>query len=203
MGCAESREEDPDSERLLSSFQPAAHDYSLPCSVPRMGQPSSQPEPFRPAPGPIMPSQLASQHERLLLELLPFHDSRRFHEWLNSIYVRGSWNEFLHDFLVHNPAAPEPDKSVVTNATRDAIHSRNPKYLVYHPNKEGWTSDDHHIRFMATLISDNRLQNLWSDGDWRKRSEEITKAAYEVLGFLRSIALTSDLGPPGYEDFAS
>jgi hypothetical protein len=73
MGCAESRPASgskPSSQPLLSTpFQDDDDAFSLPLT---MGQ---QPPPS--ASGTV---QLASQHERLILELLPFQDIRQFHE---------------------------------------------------------------------------------------------------------------------------
>ena len=83
--------------------------------------------------------------------------------------------------------------------TKDAVNSRNAKYLIFHPDKEGWTSDDHHIRFMATVISDNLLKGLWSESEWKKKNVEIAKAIYEVLSFLRATTLGPDPSPPRYE----
>ncbi|KAK0645693.1 hypothetical protein B0T16DRAFT_428755 [Cercophora newfieldiana] len=144
--------------------------------------------------------QLSSQHERLILELLPFKDAEQFHGWLNSIYVRGSWYEFSRDFLARNPLAPEPDKTKIAQQAKDAMNSRNYKYLMYHPDKETWTSDDHHVRFLVTVISDNILKGLWSESDWKKRNIEIARACYEVLSFLRATAGPElDAKPPQYD----
>jgi len=146
------------------------------------------------------PVQLSTQHERLILELLPFKDLSQFHEWLNSIYVRGSWYEYSRDFLARNPLAPEPDKAKLAQQAKDAINSRNPKFLMYHPNKETYTPDDHHVRFLVTVISDNLLKGLWSESDWKKRNIEIAKACYEVLSFLRATAGPGvDPNPPRYD----
>lgn len=121
--------------------------------------------------------------------------------WLSSTYVQGAWNEIQQDFLAQNPMTPEAAKEQVVKLAKDAINSKDPKYLVYHPEKAEWTSDDHHVRFIATLILDNRLKGLWSDGDWRTKSTDITKAAFEVLSFLRAASLkTADSGPPGYDE---
>ncbi|KAK5660466.1 hypothetical protein OQA88_13013 [Cercophora sp. LCS_1] len=145
------------------------------------------------------PALLSTQHERLILELLPCKDISHFHEWLTSVYVHGSWNEYLHDFLSRNPHEPEPDKAKIAQLAKEAVNSHNPKYLTYHPVKDGWTSEDHHIRFMATVITDNLLsKGLWSESDWKKRSIDITKAVYEVLSFLRGTT-QMDGNPPGYD----
>ncbi len=121
--------------------------------------------------------------------------------WLNGTYVRGSWHEFLRDFLARNPMVPEPDKAKVAQLAKDAINSRNAKYLMYHPEKDGWTSEDHHVRFIATVVCDNLLhKGLWSDSDWKKKNLEITKAVYEVLSFLRATSLGTETNPPRYED---
>ena len=119
--------------------------------------------------------------------------------WLGSVYVRGAWHEFARDFLAENPLAPEPEKEKVAQKTKEAINSRNPKYLIFHPDKDAWVSEDHHIRFMATVISDNLLKGLWSESEWKKKNVEIAKAIYEVLSFLRATTLGPDPSPPRYE----
>ncbi|KAM7199880.1 hypothetical protein V8F20_005529 [Naviculisporaceae sp. PSN 640] len=196
MGCVESKEEEHASEHLLSSFPIVEPSSSAPVT---MGQPPPQPQ-YRAVQPLVVSSQFSSQHERLLLELLPFQEATQFREWLSSAYVQGSWNEFQQDFLAQNPMAPEGPKEHVVKLAKDVIKSKDPKYLVYHPEKEGWTPDDHHVRFIATLILDNRLKGLWSDGDWRTESTNITKAAFEVLSFLRAASLKADSGPPGYDE---
>ncbi|KAL1841998.1 hypothetical protein VTJ49DRAFT_6241 [Mycothermus thermophilus] len=188
MGCAESKpQESASSQPLLSTF-PADLDLTTCTSFP-MGHP------FQAA----GPSQLSSQHERLILELLPFKDSRQFHEWLTSIYVRGAWDEFVRDFLSRNPLAPEPDKARTAQKAKEAISSRKPQYLMYHPDKTGWTAEDHHIRFIVMVVLDNMLKELWSESEWKKRGIEIAKATYEVMAFLRATAFSPDANPPRYE----
>ncbi|KAL0933180.1 uncharacterized protein CTRU02_212143 [Colletotrichum truncatum] len=139
-------------------------------------------------PGPSTAARVSSQHERLLLELLPFKE-----------------NEFYIDFFragggsgAGSPAgAPEPDKARTAQTARDALNSRKPKYLVYHPDKTGWTPEDHYVRFIITLVADNMLQSLWSESEWKKRGLDIAKAAYEVLIFLKA-TLYADPNPPSY-----
>lgn len=119
--------------------------------------------------------------------------------WLNGVYVRGSWNEFVRDFLASNTQAAEPDKTKTTQRAKDALSSRDPRFLMYHPNKEGWRAEDHYVRFITTVVSDNQLKGLWSESDWKKRGLEIAKAVYEVLSFLRATAVIP-ANPPSYED---
>ncbi|KAM7203491.1 hypothetical protein V8F33_002111 [Rhypophila sp. PSN 637] len=196
MGCVESKEEEElASEHLLSSF-PITEPST---STADMGQPPPQPQ-YRAVQPLVVSPQFSSQHERLLLELLPFKETAAFREWLSSAYVQGSWNEMQQDYLARNQMAPEPDKDHIVRVAKEAINSRDPKYLVYHPDKTDWTSEDHHVRFIATLILDNKLKGLWSDGDWRSKSTDVTKAAFEVLSFLRAASLKADAGPPGYDE---
>ena len=166
----------------------------------RMGHPPQQPI-YSPA---ASSSSLSTQHERLILELLPFKDARQFQEWLAGPFVRGSWAEFARDLLSRNPAAPEPDKSKTAQAAKDAINGKNPKFLVYHPEKEAWGAEDHSVRFIVTVVNDNMIKNLWSESDWKKRGIEITKAIYEVLSYLRATAIreqhSASYNPPRYED---
>lgn len=71
MGCHESKQKSGStSDPLLSDYTPNDDTYISMSS--RMGQP--------PAQVPAGSVQLASQHERLILELLPFKDIRQFHE---------------------------------------------------------------------------------------------------------------------------
>lgn len=76
MGCAESREQSgprgPSSQPLLSGLPRNDDDDD---ELFTMGQPRpTQPPPL------TGPAQLSSQHERLILELLPFKELRQFHE---------------------------------------------------------------------------------------------------------------------------
>ncbi|KAG6000256.1 hypothetical protein E4U21_005634 [Claviceps maximensis] len=141
---------------------------------------------------------LSAQHERLILELLPFKDAAKFKEWLGSDFVQGSWAEFWRDFLTKLPTrSPEPDKDKTAEAARHAIRSCSVKFLVYHPNKLSWTVEDHHVRFIVTVIQDNMLHGLWSDSDWKKRGLEVCKAVFEVLCFLKATCLAME-NPPSY-----
>jgi hypothetical protein len=70
---------------------------------------------------------------------------------------------------------------------------------MYHPDKSSWTPEDHHVRFIVTVVSDNLLKGMWSESDWKKKSTEIAKAVYEVLAFLRATSFASDPLPPRYE----
>jgi hypothetical protein len=178
--------------------------------TPAMSPPSS----FNPAYNPYG-SQLSMQHERLILELLPFKDAQAFHTWLGSDYVRGSWHEFRRDSAPMLPFSPssasgsgsggggrssgEPDKHKTSQAAKDAINSRKPKFLVYHPDKTAWTVEDHHIRFIATVVADNMLQGLWSESEWKKKAIDIAKAVFEVLVFLKAVDAV-DKEPPRYSD---
>lgn len=144
-------------------------------------------------------SLLSAQHERLILELLPFKDATKFHEWLQSVFVRGAWIEFWQAFLSKAPTSlPEPDKTKIAQSAKDAINSRSQKFMLYHPDKTDWTIEDHHVRFMVTMIQDNMLRNLWSESEWKKKAIDIAKAAYEVLSFLKSTFYMSEQDPPGY-----
>ena len=97
--------------------------------------------------------------------------------------------------------APELDKTKTAQRAKDVLNSRKPEFLMYHPSKDAWTPEDHHARFIVTVISDNMLKGLWSESDWKKRGLEIAKAVYEVLVFLRATAGTGvDMNPPRYED---
>jgi len=186
MGCAESREE-LNSQPLLSSFPEEDDTILLPLTMGRSSQSGA--------------AQLSSQHERLLVELLPVKDRRQFHQWLNGVYVRGSWDEFLRDFLSLNPAHPEPDKATTAQKVRDAIRSRTPQYLMHYPDKETWSAVDHHVRFIVAVVSDNMLGGLWSTGDWNRSSLEIAGAVFEVLVFLKATAAPppAEPSPPQYE----
>ncbi|OAQ72049.1 hypothetical protein VFPPC_12694 [Pochonia chlamydosporia 170] len=148
---------------------------------------------------PPMP-MLNAQHERLILELLPFKDPAKFKEWLNSDLVQGSWAEFWRDCVAKiRGTHPEPDKTKTAEAAKSAINGRSVKFLVYHPDKMNWTTDDHHVRFIVTVIQDNMLKNLWSDSDWKKRALEVCKAVFEVLCYLKASCYAVEVsGPPSY-----
>ncbi|KAK8042706.1 hypothetical protein PG994_013189 [Apiospora phragmitis] len=145
-------------------------------------------------------STLSTQHARLILELLPFKEQDQFHEWLTSEHVRGSWTEFQQDFLSGNTKVPEPDKAKTAQPAKEAIGSRTPKYLLYHPDKNGWSDQNHHVRFIALVVTDNMLKgSLWSENDLRKRGLEIAQAVYEVLSYLRASQIGAEQPPPGYK----
>ncbi|OAA40768.1 hypothetical protein BBO_05825 [Beauveria brongniartii RCEF 3172] len=146
-------------------------------------------------------SPFSQQRERLILELLPFKDAGKFHEWLRGGPVQGSWREFQRDLLARVPAdRPDPDKARMAQATKDAVNARSQKFLVYHPDKSGWSPEDHYVRFMTTVILDSLLANLWSDSDWKKRNIDICKAVYEVLFFLKASHYMNQQAPPSYSD---
>lgn len=72
MGCAESRQ-----ELSSQSLRSALDDVELPePPSPAMGSPPLQ--------FPTASVQLSSQHERLILDLLPFKDIRQFYEYVVS-----------------------------------------------------------------------------------------------------------------------
>jgi hypothetical protein len=95
--------------------------------------------------------------------------------------------------------APELDKTKTAQKAKDAINSRSTQFLMYHPDKTAWSAEDHHVRFIVTVIQDNMLKGLWSESDWKKRGIDIAKAVYEVLAFLRATAFATDSNPPRYE----
>ncbi|KAK8051291.1 hypothetical protein PG993_002676 [Apiospora rasikravindrae] len=96
-------------------------------------------------------------------------------------HVWVSWTEFPQDFLSGNTNIREPDKTRTARAAKEAIGLRTPKYVLYHPGKDGWSDQDHHVRFMAQIVTGNMLKgSLWSENDFRKRGLEITKAVYEA-----------------------
>lgn len=154
--------------------------------------------------------RMSSQHERLILELLPFKDAGAFHAWLGGVYVRGSWLEFCRDYLQlagfgggsgSGGGPSEPDKTKTAQAAKDAVKAQNPKYLIFHPDKENWSPDDHHIRFIAAVIQDNMMKGLWSSSDFKSKGLDIAKAVYEVLMYLRSTYYSAgDSNPPGYSN---
>jgi hypothetical protein len=154
-------------------------------------------------------SRLAVQHERLILELLPFKDASQFQEWLQSSYVRGSWTEFTRDYLsrtsLQNSAsttgvndAVEPDKEATAKEAKQAVDGRSARFMVFHPDKQEWTAQDHTVRFIVTVVSDSMLNRVWSTSDWKKRDVQICKAVYEVLSFLRSTLDEEHQLPPSY-----
>ncbi|EFQ30938.1 hypothetical protein CGRA01v4_08642 [Colletotrichum graminicola] len=182
---------------------------SSPPPTPRMApRHTSAPVPavvaVAPPPSPSAP-RTASQYERLLMELLPFGDTATFRDWLDGPFVRGSWDEFCADYLslallrAGSPGAvPEPDKARTARAAREALDTRKPKFLVYHPDKTGWAVEDHYVRFIVTLIADNGLRNMWYDPEWKRNGLDITKAAHEVLVLLKAAMVYPDPNPPSY-----
>ncbi|ERT02602.1 uncharacterized protein SPSK_00576 [Sporothrix schenckii 1099-18] len=147
--------------------------------------------------------RLSAQHERLILELLPFKDASQFREWL--AFLEGDWEEYCRDYLDPQyftalydesgnaveipdkaPSDPEPDKAATAQRAKDAINNQSVIFLAYHPDKTTWTPEDHAVRFLATAIADSLLRKVWGERDWRKRPLEIAKAVYEVLSYKRA-----------------
>jgi hypothetical protein len=145
-------------------------------------------------------SRLATQHERLILELLPFKDAAQFQEWLASGYVRGSWAEFSRDFLAlgDNVHLPEPDKEATCKEANKAVNDKSNRFMVFHPDKTGWGAQEHAVRFIVTVASDSLLNKVWSWGEWKKKDLHICRAMYEVLSFLRSTVNEEHQMPPIY-----
>lgn len=144
-------------------------------------------------------SPLHAQHERLILELLPFKNGAQFQDWLRSPVVQGAWAEFRGAFLKRDgDDGPEPDKETVAKMARDMINAKSPRFLTYHPDKSTWATEDHYIRFIAIVIQDNLLTGLWSESEWKKKSTDIAKAVYEVLFFLKATAFMEQQSPPSY-----
>ncbi|EPE02330.1 hypothetical protein F503_06530 [Ophiostoma piceae UAMH 11346] len=158
-----------------------------------------------PVSSPFAP-RLSAQHERLMLELLPFKDAAQFREWLG--FLEGDWDEYCRDYLEPQyhaalydgatglpleipgsaPDDPEPDKTTTASRAKDAINSQSVQFLAYHPlaqDKQNWTPEDHAVRFLVTAIADSLLRKVWQERDWRKRPVEIARAVYEVLSYKR------------------
>jgi hypothetical protein len=144
MGCAESHEVhhhhhhdyqglDQSRTSLDLAPRPASLEYTpSAASIPyRIGQQTTPLPPLSVTNtgGASSSTAISSQHERLILELLPFKDSKQFREWLNGPLVRGSWDEFCRDCLLRNPAMAEPEKNKTAEAAKSAINSKKVKYM--------------------------------------------------------------------------
>ncbi|KAJ2895891.1 hypothetical protein MKZ38_006047 [Zalerion maritima] len=143
----------------------------------------------------------ATTHERLLMQLLPFADVERFREWLRSDYVMGAWVELVRDYLgAHAGTDSEPEKKATVEKAERELRSDNRKYLIYHPNKEGWKPQDHYVRFIVTVVADNERKGHWE----LLYNQGISPAGvvYEILSFLRATYYPSfsQQYPPSYED---
>lgn len=147
-----------------------------------------------------MNNLLAAQHERLILELLPFKDSATFHEWLQSDSVRGAFHELTRDLLRHERGqgqhVPDPEKEQTAKAARDAIESKVPHFLLYHPDKSSWSPEDHHVRFIVTVLQDNTITKTWSLK--KEGTMQMAKSVYEVLCYLKASMVVAEQNPPGY-----
>lgn len=141
---------------------------------------------------------LGAQHERLILELLPFNDSAAFHDWLQSDTVKGSFREFTRDLLQQSRQhhVPDPHKEQTAKAAKDAIESKSPKFLLYHPDKSGYTVEDHHVRFIVTVVLDNVLTKTLHMK--KEGTLSVAKSVYEVLCYLKATHVIADQNPPGY-----
>ncbi|GAO15635.1 hypothetical protein UVI_02050660 [Ustilaginoidea virens] len=109
-----------------------------------------------------------------------------FKEWLRYI-LQGSWMEFRRDCLAKaGGVVADPDKRSTAEKAMDCVDNVGPDFGLYHPDKKNWTVQDHHVRFIMTVVLDGLLSNLWSSKDWDARGLEISKAVYEVLCFLKA-----------------
>ncbi|KAK3307502.1 uncharacterized protein B0T15DRAFT_180590 [Chaetomium strumarium] len=124
--------------------------------------------------------------------------------WLERIYVRNSWKEFVVDFLADNLLSPTPSKAKMALRAsevlqwefyalmpEDQMRHAQPQYLMYHPDKGSWSVEDHYVRFIVTAVRDNMLNRLWIDDDMQTRGLEIARAGFDILVYLR----TTKLGP--------
>ena len=165
-------------------------------------------------------SRASNQHQRLLLELLPFQDRAAFEAWIGSDAVAGAWREFAHDY---HPSAediddgPEQNKAGIAQAACRALQIHDPRYMLHHPRKEGWAPEDHYIRFIVAVICDSMLHGVWSESEGRSRGLEIAKSVFEVLSYLRVTnwdtgdcrtlampeASTPRQDPPSYDEVTS
>lgn len=154
----------------------------------------------------LMPgrSQLTIQHERLILELLPFANANEFKEWLQSVYVLGAWREFCRDFPPGKATAREPDKTMTAQLALNAIkYHKDAKFLLHHPDKSGWSKMDHYVRFIVIVIQDNLLRGMWSKDELGGGNLGVPKAMYEVLVYLRATQVARDMKPPRYSEQTS
>jgi hypothetical protein len=142
------------------------------------------------------------QHVRLLLVQLPFRTVAEFDDWIGSEAVAGSWWEFVTDFYKHNASDPEPDKTRTARCACNALNHKTPRFLIHHPSKEDWTPEDHHVRFIVTVIHDSILQGVWSEANWAAKGIHIAEAVFEVLSYLRfmSRGAAKNMGGKGYSD---
>lgn len=150
-------------------------------------------------------SQLTIQHERLILELLPFANANEFEEWLQSVYVLGAWREFYRDFPSSKATAREPDKTMTAQLALDAINKyhRDDTFLLYHPDKSIWSKMDHYVRFIVIVIQDNLLGGMWSKDELGGGNLGVPKAMYEVLVYLRATQVARDMKPLRYSEQTS
>ncbi|KAI6359291.1 hypothetical protein MCOR25_007127 [Pyricularia grisea] len=125
------------------------------------------------------------RHQRLVMELLPFETEGEFQSWLESAPLMGLWLEFRAN--CYHLDLDEVDKTRATQMARDALNSGSATYLVYHPDKQGWTLEDHMVRFMVTVMRDAVLQGVWAEAELRSKTLDIAEAVFEVLGFLKAV----------------
>jgi hypothetical protein len=131
-------------------------------------------------------SILSAQHTRLLISMLPFKNPVELDEWISRPPVSAAWLEFRASVpAIH----PDPNVVEVCNLAERAIISAPPsgrKFCLLHPDKRGWSIDDHHVRFIVGIAKDSLEEQAWDSSKWIQRSQEIAKALYEVLVYLKT-----------------
>lgn len=147
-------------------------------------------------------TMISAQHERLLMDLFPFKDGKdrqdNFRQWL--AFIDAHFQEYCQDYFGLHPGSieVEPDKLRTAQTAQTAINVRTLKFLEYHPDKAGWSGEDHAVRFIVTAVSDSLLRQTWGMGEWRSKGLDLAKAVYEVLCYKRAIwaAATKQEGRP-------
>lgn len=132
-------------------------------------------------------NEFVLRYQHYLVGLFPFDSSQEFLQWISSECVDNSWKEFISGFTLDSIPVPtaEEDKATVRRAAHDALRSRDPKFRIYHPDKTGWTEQDHVVRFIVSVISGNFLDGgLWSLRDFEERPLHYTTFVCEIMTFL-------------------
>ena len=105
----------------------------------------------------------------------------------------------MRDFHGTHPLAPEPDKASTVQRAREALNARSAQYLMHNPDKSAWTAEDHHVRFLVAVVSDNMLDGPWSEKEWKKNGAGIAGAVFEVLVFLKATAAAAEAEAGGVD----
>ncbi|KAJ9162206.1 hypothetical protein NKR19_g1489 [Coniochaeta hoffmannii] len=133
----------------------------------------------------IIHHAITAQHWRLLVDRLGFTNFQQLLRWLRSPFVFGAWATFRSDVLERaRPGLLEtPDRAMICQVVWAAVASAD-QNRGWVGDRTRWTAEDHIVRFMYSVITDNFVGGIWTVGEYLDRTEHYIDVVYEVLNFL-------------------